>query len=126
MGWKRINGRSYFYRSVREGGRVRSEYVGGGEAGHLFAQLIAIDRQEREAEREDRRAERERFEGEERAIAEWFDRVEAVADAAMLAAGFHKHHGQWRRRRDGGGEQRGDGGDPRDGGGQASGEAVVG
>jgi hypothetical protein len=36
---------------------------------------------------------------EERAVAEWFDGVQAVADAAMLAAGYHKHKGQWRRKR---------------------------
>ena len=36
---------------------------------------------------------------EERALAEWFDDVQAVADAAMAEAGFHKHKGQWRRKR---------------------------
>src|SRR5262249_1558855 len=45
------------------------------------------------------REERERSDAEERAVADWFDGVQAVADAAMIAAGFHKHRGQWRRRR---------------------------
>jgi transposase len=31
MGWKLINGRPYYYPSVRDGSRVRTEYVGGGE-----------------------------------------------------------------------------------------------
>jgi hypothetical protein len=32
-------------------------------------------------------------------VAECFDRVQDAADAAMVAAGFHKHKGQWRRKR---------------------------
>ena len=100
MGWKRRGGRSYFYRSVREGGRVRSEYVGGGESAALIAKLAALAATKQEMEREDWRAARERMEQEERAAAEMFDRIEALADAAMVAAGFHRHHrGQWWRRR---------------------------
>jgi hypothetical protein len=64
-----------------------------------MALTIAADRQEREAERRERRAEREESDAEERAISDWFDGVQAVADAAMVAAGYHKHKGQWRRRR---------------------------
>src|SRR5262245_21499929 len=32
MGWKIINGRRYFYKSERDGGRVRTTYYGGGES----------------------------------------------------------------------------------------------
>jgi hypothetical protein len=31
--------------------------------------------------------------------------VEVVATAAMLAAGYHQHHGQWRRKRHGQGDR---------------------
>jgi hypothetical protein len=99
MAWKRINGRLYYYKSVREGGRVRSRYFGGGESGSLMATIAAIDRSERQEEREAFRAEKEAADAEEAAIAEWFDRVSAVAVTAMLGAGFHKHKGQWRRKR---------------------------
>jgi hypothetical protein len=99
MGWKTINGRPHFYKSEREGGRVRTTYFGAGEPGRLMALLIAADREEREAERKQRRAEREASDAEERAVWDWFDAVQAVADAALRAAGFHKHRGQWRRRR---------------------------
>jgi hypothetical protein len=57
------------------------------------------NRAEREHEREQRQAEKEKFETEEKAVAEWFDDVQAVADAAMITAGFHKHKDQWRRKR---------------------------
>jgi hypothetical protein len=65
----------------------------------LISRFEAMERAEREAERDERRAEREEFATEESAVADWFDDVQAVADAAMLAAGFHKHKGQWRRKR---------------------------
>src|SRR4051812_12395459 len=98
MAWKRIGNHSYFYRSRRDGGRVTSEYVGRGESGVLSARLDQLDRRERAEEK----AEGEEAEREERAIRDWFEAVEAVATGAMLAAGFHKHHGQWRRTRHGG------------------------
>jgi hypothetical protein len=89
----------YFYKSEREGGRVKSTYFGAGESGALMAEWIEVERLERAAEREQLREEREESDAEERAISDWFDDVQAVADAALLAAGFHKHKGQWRRRR---------------------------
>jgi hypothetical protein len=99
MGWKQINGDEYYYRSEREGGRVTTTYVGSGIAAQFAAMSDAEERAEREAERKVARAEREEAEAEERAVTEWFDDIQAVADAAMVAAGFHKHKGQWRRRR---------------------------
>jgi hypothetical protein len=97
MDWKRINGHDYYYRSEREGGRVTTTYLGGGELG-LAAELLDAElRVEREAEREAARVEREEADAEERATAEWFDGVQAVADAAMVAAGYRKHKGQWRK-----------------------------
>jgi hypothetical protein len=87
------------YKSEREGGRVKTRYCGAGESGPLISRLDAIDRDDREAERNERRAERKEFDVEERAVSGWFDGVQAVADAAMIAAGFHKHNGPWRRKR---------------------------
>ncbi len=92
MGWKTINGRRYYYKSKRVGGRVESRYFGAGESGSIIAEMDAIDRLEKAAEREESDAE-------EQAVAEWFDDVQAVADSAMVEAGFHKHRGQWRRKR---------------------------
>jgi hypothetical protein len=100
MGWKRINGNDYYYRSVRSGGKVVSEYFGGGEAAGLIARIEAIEREQKEALRHDEKTERERADREERELSEWFDRIEAAADLAMEAAGYHRHKGQWRRRRD--------------------------
>jgi hypothetical protein len=99
MGWKTINGHRYYYKSRRVGGRIETTYFGAEEYGSLMAQIDAIDRLERAAEREKERDEREESDSEEQTIAGWFDHVQAVADAAMVTAGFHKHRGQWRRKR---------------------------
>jgi hypothetical protein len=65
----------------------------------LISLLHAEDREKKEENRKQRRAERGEYLAEEKAVSEWFDGVQAVADAAMVAAGFHKHKGQWRRKR---------------------------
>jgi hypothetical protein len=101
---KNIKGNLYYYESVREGGRVRSEYVSAGRFALLADALARARRANREAERAEARrrldevraaaAEAER--GERGA----FDAVERLFRGAMARAGFHRpgRH-PWRRRR---------------------------
>jgi hypothetical protein len=93
-------GRSYYYRKVREGGRVRSIYIGNGEPADLMQQMDQIERQVRQDEREAWKSERGAMEAEDREVDDWYGAIEAAADLALEAAGYHKHRGQWRRRRD--------------------------
>jgi hypothetical protein len=44
MGWKTINGRRYFYKSERSGGRVTTRYFGAGEPARVISLLDAEDR----------------------------------------------------------------------------------
>jgi hypothetical protein len=48
MRWKTINGRRYDYKSEREGGRVKTTYLGAGESGLLISLLKREDRAELE------------------------------------------------------------------------------
>src|SRR5262245_20546833 len=121
MGWKRIGNHSYFYRSRREAGRVVSEYFGRGESASLMAQIVEIDQQYRLVERTGRKEERHEAERQERAFRAWFDAIEMMATGAMLADGYHQHHGQWRRKRHGD-ERPGGAPAPGGGGGSAPGE----
>jgi hypothetical protein len=105
MGWKQIGNRLYYYRSRREGSKVVSEYVGTVESGFSSAQFRELCRQKRLEEQQEEQAEREAVERNERLFTDWFDGIETVAHAVMLAAGFHLHRGQWRRRRNGGDAQ---------------------
>ena len=92
MGLQERHGRPAYYRSVRQGGRVRSVYLGIGQQ--------AIDLAERDAaiKRESKRV-REASEQAERQAREWFDTVEVITRAALIAAGCHQHKRQWRRKR---------------------------
>ena len=64
-----------------------------------MAHIDEYERLERAAERWAEREQLEDSNAEEEAVADWFDGVQAVADVAMAEAGFHKHRGQWRRKR---------------------------
>jgi hypothetical protein len=99
MGWKYRNGRRYYYQSIRSGGRVQTLYVGTGPDAEGIALLAREGREAREYEWKRRKAERREEDDVEHAFIEMFDRIGVVAEAVMVAAGFHRHNrGEWRRR----------------------------
>ena len=96
MAWEGRSGRTYYYRKYRLGDQVVSEYVG---AGQLAETAAALDTLEKEL----RRAEREAWEARlalDARIDELCDLLSTLACAALLAAGCHRHRGQWRKKRD--------------------------
>lgn len=99
MGWEQRRGRSYYYRKVREGGRIRSEYVGSG----IVAQICAGEDDDKSRERMAKRAADQATRQAEAEIDQRFADAEAtltaMTHAALVAAGCHRHKGQWRRRR---------------------------
>lgn len=98
MGWDK-NGR-YYTRSKRVNGRVVREYIGGGRAGELVAQMDAIDRDKRETARMCARFEREEVERLDAALDELNELADRLARAALLAAGYVQHNrGEWRKKR---------------------------
>ncbi len=96
MGWQG----PYYYRSVRQNGKPRREYIGRGP----LAELIADEDRERASAREaDRKAEnalRAEFETIE-VLADELDELADLASAAALVnAGFRQHHrSEWRKSR---------------------------
>jgi len=92
----RGNGR-YYYRKVRDGDHVRSEYVGAGLLAEMLAEVDADDRHDAERQRQAWRAE---VDAERRALAALAE-VDAIARAltaaVLIANGFHTHRRQWRR-----------------------------
>ena len=97
MGWER----GYYYRVRREGRRVVREYVGTGRIAELAAQLDALRRQKREAEAAVWQAEKARLDALDAKVSALIDLTDMAAAAALLAAGFHQHKRQWRRKRHG-------------------------
>ena len=94
MAWEQRGGRRYYYRKERVGGRVRSVYVpesAAGLYGGLRAHNQAVNAEVRRAISEGR--------AEDVRLGEACRSLRGLARALMLAAGFHEHKRQWRRRR---------------------------
>lgn len=77
-----------------------TEYLGGGELGRALAELDAMQIKQREQERAAQVAEREA----QRAIDAGVDAlgaaVRVLVQAVLVANGYHRHKGQWRKARD--------------------------
>lgn len=100
MAWEeRERGGRYYTRSRREGGRVVPEYVGGGSLGELAVQMDAEERARREEEAARREEDRRRVEGLAAPVVGLSEAAEIVARAHLIAAGCHRHKGEWRRAR---------------------------
>jgi hypothetical protein len=101
VGWEqRKRGTSYYTRSRRVDGEVRREYVGGGTLGEIAALEDQYERRRREEEAAYWKEEKERLKQD----AAFLGELEAVANilvrAHLIAAGCHRHKGEWRRLRE--------------------------
>ena len=99
MAWERRGSNLYYYQSDRVDGRVRKKYVGTGEVAQAIAHADETIRRSRAA-----RSERARVKLEEaRTLAlageELWEAAEILAVAQLVAAGYHRHKGEWRMRR---------------------------
>ena len=105
MGWetRKRGTRRYYTRSRRGDGRIVREYIGGGVLGRLAAQLDEVERRQREEEIAYWREERERFTENAAFVDELKEAAEILSQAYLIAAGFHKRRGEWRRRARGSG-----------------------
>ena len=99
MGWDKKGARAYYYRTVREGGKVRKVYVGQGRQAEELAREVEHRRLERQAEREARQRDQAQVLLAEQMLAELRALTEVLVRLTMDAAGYHQHKGQWRRRR---------------------------
>ena len=96
MAYRRGN---YYYRSLRQDGRVVTDYLGSDDTGRALADLDALDQLRRRLEHlEDR--ERKEFEASLDQCVDAVDHlIRALSDAVLLSDGYHTHRGQWRRTR---------------------------
>ena len=80
----------YLYLKRREGGRVVSIY-----AGKCSAEEFAFQAEDRRREL----AERRQLRDEDRRIVKLLRDTRLFVNAALIAEGYHQHHGQWRKSR---------------------------
>ncbi len=100
MGWEnRERGGPYYTRSRREGGRVVREYVGGGLVGRLASEADRIERERREVRTLEETREREKLEALAAPVLELEEAAVVLVRAHLIAAGCHRHKGEWRRER---------------------------
>jgi hypothetical protein len=100
MAWEKRRTKRYYYTKRRRAGRVVSDYVGAGEAAAVIATLEALYREQRSSERQQWRRERESRRAADAEIDGLGAGIRLLIAAALLAAGYHTHKGQWRSRHD--------------------------
>jgi hypothetical protein len=96
---ERRDGNLYYYRSLRDGERVRKVYVGAGEIARIASESDILRRTGQEARREREKAELERLDALAAPVLELSEAAEVLARAHLLASGCHRHKGEWRRAR---------------------------
>ena len=98
---RRERGGLYYTRSRKEGGRVVREYIGGGVLGEIAALEDECERRRREEGVALWKEERQRLEDLMVPLDELCEAAEVLAHAALVVAGYRRHHrGEWRKRRD--------------------------
>ena len=101
MTLERRNGQLYYYRSVRDGEKVRKVYVGAGEVARICSETDILRRTGRRAQREPERAELERLKDLVGPLEEVSEAAKVLVTAHLVDGGYRKRKGEWRRARSG-------------------------
>jgi hypothetical protein len=97
MGWERHGQRSYYYRCVRIGGRVKRFYVGCGAVGQAAATADVARRQRRQADALAWRDKQSHLESVATVQQAYRAACALVIEAALLALGLHRvQRSPWR------------------------------
>ena len=100
MGWEDRGGCGpYYYRSVREGDRVRKVYGGRGVMGTLAAQADEMRLRQREEEKAFWKDTQEDLVRRTGFIRELEEATNILVQAHLIVNGFRKIRGEWRRAR---------------------------
>jgi hypothetical protein len=100
VGWEtRERGSSYYTRSRWKDGGVVRQYIGTGPLAEIVALDDELKRLQDEEETACRRQEWEHLEQSAEFLRALEEAYEALTRAHLLAAGYRKRRGEWRRRR---------------------------
>ncbi len=101
MTLERRDGNLYYYRSVRDGEKVRKVYVGAGEIARISHEGDILRRAKlgQEAEEGREKAVLGRLETLAAPVLELSEAAEILVRAHLIAAGYHRHKGEYRRAR---------------------------
>jgi hypothetical protein len=96
---ERRDGKLYYYRSIRDGDKVRKVYIGAGEIARIFAEGDVLRRTGRRDERRESAKELERLEALAAPVLELSEAAEILVRAHLIDAGYHRRKGEYRRAR---------------------------
>jgi len=96
---ERRDGNLYYYRSVRDGEKVRKVYVGSGDLARSAHEGDILRRSGQQAERERQQAELERLDALAAPVLELSEAAKILAHAYLIACGYHRRKGEYRRAR---------------------------
>jgi hypothetical protein len=96
---ERRNGNLYYYRSVRDGEKVRKVYWGSGELARIAHEREIMNRAARQHERRESARELERLEALAAPVLELSEAAEILVRAHLIDAGYHRRKGEYRRAR---------------------------
>jgi predicted component of type VI protein secretion system len=99
MGWEKRGSRRYYYEKKRRGTRVFSEYWGCGEEAQIVDQFETANRNIRRTMRDEVQMEQQNEKAIERKLEAVDTLLAGIVHLILLEAGYHKHKGQWRKRR---------------------------
>ena len=99
MALERRNGNLYYYRSVRDGDKVRKVYLGSGELARIAHEREVMNRTARQHERRESAKELERLEALAAPVLELCEVAEILTHAHLIASGHRRYQGHWRKRR---------------------------
>ncbi len=99
MGWEERSGNHYYYRKMRHGRKVTSEYFGAGEVAEMFADLDEIERYERTIAQAEWKKQKDDLHKIDSDVLQAAILIRNIVRAYLLIAGYHPHKGQFRKRR---------------------------
>ena len=100
MALENRDGRLYYYRSVRRGEKVRRVYIASGELAILAHEREIKDRAAEEQKRREETKDLEHLEVLAAPVLQLDEAAEVLARAHLVAAGYRRYQGKWRRVRD--------------------------
>ena len=100
MAWEPRGNNIYYYRKKRIDGKVISEYVGKGVRAQKIASMYLAVKEKKKKEDDNIRQQKKQFYLLNNQIIQMSLLSDQMVGYFLTTAGFHKHKGQWRRRRD--------------------------
>jgi hypothetical protein len=99
MGIEYRNGKPYFYRKRRKGGKVISEYAGSGALAEIIALLEEENQDKKENRRQAQKKKEAKYKRSELELTQLQQITNELFTSVALANGYHKPKRQWRKKR---------------------------